>query len=172
VGFSCEPCIRTALLSRPSRDFAEQRSRHTAPLVAGRDALLPNLGPLWSSFPPIDPKPFSGPPALAKRRTADTDRGSYPASPKDRTFPKLSLLAPTFRPEPPFRMRRHCGRSTSLRNRAMLDEIIIGLVGGAIGEKLFRRWSRRRPRLTMLICIPPLLLIAALAGMQMLNSGK
>jgi uncharacterized membrane protein YeaQ/YmgE (transglycosylase-associated protein family) len=51
----------------------------------------------------------------------------------------------------------------------MLDEIINGLIGGIVGEKLFGKWSRRHPRLTMLICIPPLIAIAILAVWQMLR---
>ena len=51
----------------------------------------------------------------------------------------------------------------------MIDEIIIGLIGGAAGEKLAGRWTRRHPYLTAAICMPPLLLLAFLIGKQMLG---
>ncbi|WP_156336426.1 hypothetical protein [Novosphingobium sp. ST904] len=52
----------------------------------------------------------------------------------------------------------------------MLDELLIGFFGGLIGERLFGKWARRHPRLTYLICIPPLLAIVVLAVRQMLRS--
>ena len=51
----------------------------------------------------------------------------------------------------------------------MIDEIIIGLIGGVAGEKLTGRWTKRHPYLTAAICVPPLLLIAFLAGRQLLG---
>ena len=51
----------------------------------------------------------------------------------------------------------------------MLDEIVTGFIGGIVGERLFGRWARRHPYLTLAICVPPLLFVAFMAGRQLLG---
>ncbi len=51
----------------------------------------------------------------------------------------------------------------------MIDEIIVGIIGGALGERLFGRWAKRHPYLTLLICVPPLLFVAYIATLQLMD---
>ncbi len=52
----------------------------------------------------------------------------------------------------------------------MIGEIFRGLVAGMIGERLFGRWAKKHPRLTLLICVPPLVAVAVLATLQIIRS--
>ncbi|HEV2569038.1 hypothetical protein [Sphingomonas sp.] len=49
----------------------------------------------------------------------------------------------------------------------MIDEILIGLIGGAVGEKLFGKLARRHRYITYAICIPILTVIGYLAVDQL-----
>jgi uncharacterized membrane protein YeaQ/YmgE (transglycosylase-associated protein family) len=51
----------------------------------------------------------------------------------------------------------------------MIDDIIVGLIGGAAAEKLGGRWFRRHPYLTAIVCIPLLLVVGFLAARQLLG---
>jgi hypothetical protein len=51
----------------------------------------------------------------------------------------------------------------------VIDEAIRGFIAGAIGERVFGRWVKRNPRLAAAISIPPLLVVAFLAGRQLLG---
>lgn len=62
-----------------------------------------------------------------------------------------------------------CGFREAVEHEGMIDDFIIGVIGGTLGEKLFGKWSRRHPYITVAICGPILAAVAYLTISQLLK---